>query len=60
VDYRSHLRHTDAGKLAQFTDRLLERGLRPIPRGLWYLSAAHTEEDVETTLRAVDESLRSL
>lgn len=60
TDYRSHVRHTDGTKLARFTDLLLERGIRPIGRGMWYVSTAHTDDDVDITLRAVDECLRRL
>lgn len=40
-----------------FRELLLDRGVHifPTEKGLWYLSAAHTDEDVEKTLRIVDE-----
>jgi len=40
-----------------FRQFLLDRGIHifPTEKGLWYISAAHTERDVEDTLRVVDE-----
>jgi glutamate-1-semialdehyde 2,1-aminomutase len=39
---------------------MLERGIRLIPRGQWYVSMAHTDEDIEKTLAAADEVLAML
>jgi glutamate-1-semialdehyde 2,1-aminomutase len=36
---------------------MAQRGVRIIPRGNWFLSAAHSHADVEQTLTAVEESL---
>ena len=47
----------DQNKLGDFSYRLLQRGIRVIGRGLWFVSAAHTEEDVRLTLEVVDEVL---
>ncbi len=44
-------------KVGEFTYRLLQRGVRVIGRGLWFISAALTEEDVRLTLQTVDEVL---
>ncbi len=40
-----------------FRELLLDRGVHifPTEKGLWYISSAHTDEDVEKTLRVVDE-----
>ena len=40
-----------------FRQLLLERGVHifPTEKGLWYLSTAHSDSDIETTLRKVDE-----
>lgn len=48
-DYRD----VDAAGYAAFAYRLQERGVRVIPRGIWYLSTAHTEEDIARTLESV-------
>lgn len=39
---------------ADFASELLMRGVQIIPRGLMYLSGAHTEDDIEVTKRAFD------
>ena len=40
-----------------FRQLLLDRGIHifPTEKGLWYVSTAHTEDDVEETLRVVDD-----
>jgi len=40
-----------------FRQLLLDRGVHifPTEKGLWYLSSAHSEKDIEKTLRVVDE-----
>ena len=53
LDYRSFLQ-CDQNLYRQFADLLLEEGVRVLSRGMWYLSAAHTLEDIEFTLRAVE------
>ena len=39
---------------------LIERGLLVNPNEKFYVSLAHTDEDVERTLEAVDEAFASL
>ena len=41
-----------------FRRLLLDRGIHifPTEKGLWYISTAHTDADVEKTLRVVDEA----
>ena len=36
-----------------FVARLEDNGVRVHPRGVWYLSTAHNEDDVEHTLEVV-------
>jgi glutamate-1-semialdehyde 2,1-aminomutase len=60
TDYRSHVRNADEEKYERFQQGMLERGVRLFPRGFWFVSTAHTEEDVERTLAAADEVLASL
>jgi glutamate-1-semialdehyde 2,1-aminomutase len=59
-DYRTFAEHNDMDKYHRFVEILLNEGVRVIPRGLWYLSTAHTEGDVEFTLEAVKSALRNL
>ena len=39
---------------ARFRQRLFAKGVRVMPGGAWYLSASHTDDDVEMTLAAVE------
>jgi glutamate-1-semialdehyde 2,1-aminomutase len=59
-DYRSFVRHSDMSRCQEFADVLLHEGVRFIPRGMWYLSAAHSQEDVEFTLEAAGRALSKL
>jgi glutamate-1-semialdehyde 2,1-aminomutase len=45
-DYRDTL-DTDRVKLGKFVADMHDRGIRIIGRGLWYISAAHTAEDID-------------
>jgi len=56
VDGRSFARR-DAQAAARFWLALQERGIRTIPEGLWFVSTAHTEEDIDRTLAAVSEAM---
>ena len=57
--YSDHLR-ADGAKYARFSEKLLDEGVRTIPAGRWYLTAAHTEADIDRTLEAVDQVLATL
>ena len=59
-NYRDHVRHVDEKKYIEFRQGMLERGVRLIPNGQWYVSTAHTDEDIQKTLSAADEVLASL
>ncbi|GBC83152.1 Glutamate-1-semialdehyde 2,1-aminomutase [bacterium HR10] len=52
-DYRD----VETVEYAAFAYRLQERGVRIIPRGIWYLSTAHTEDDIAQTLESVAAAL---
>jgi glutamate-1-semialdehyde 2,1-aminomutase len=56
-DYRDYCQYADAAKYSRFIHRLLDRGIYMTPsNGLhWIISTAHTMQDVETLLPAVDE-----
>jgi glutamate-1-semialdehyde 2,1-aminomutase len=41
----------------RFTVELLRRGVFTLPGGRWYLSTAHTDGDIATTVGVLDESL---
>ncbi len=59
---RPHLEHyrdvleDDKERLARFLLELLRRGVYALPDGRFYVSAAHTGEDVSETLEAVEQA----
>jgi glutamate-1-semialdehyde 2,1-aminomutase len=55
-EYR-HVATDDRAAYQAFCRGMLMRGVRLIERGLWYVSAAHTEADIAATLAAADEVL---
>ena len=56
-DYRDYCEYADTEKYSRFIHGLLDRGIYMTPsNGLhWIISTAHTMQDVETLLLAVDE-----
>lgn len=59
-DYRDYAQHCDKERYNAFAEAMLARGVRLIGRGIWYVSAAHTDEHVERTLAAADEALAEI
>lgn len=51
TSYRDYVQRHDAPRWAHLRRCLLENGLRAIERGLWFLSLAHTEADVDEGLK---------
>ena len=49
-DYRDYIRRHDAPRWAHLRRCLLEEGVRAIERGLWFLSLAHRETDIDEAL----------
>ncbi len=58
-DYRDYYRCSGPSQ-CQIVDALLEHGIRITGRGTWFLSAAHSERDIEHTLRAAKAALTSI
>jgi glutamate-1-semialdehyde 2,1-aminomutase len=58
-DYREYL-DRDAERYRRFVAALAERGVRTILRGTWYISAAHSEADIEETLDRAEAALATL
>lgn len=56
--YRDY-RHADAERQRSFLRGLIDRGVRVTTRGTWFLSAAHTDADIERTLEAAADTLGS-
>lgn len=50
----------DKGKYARFAGAMQEKGVRLIGRGLWYVSGAHTEADIERAIETAREVLKAL
>jgi len=59
IDYRSSLSR-DRETYTRFWLALQERGVRTIPEGLWFVSTAHTRQDVDQTLAAVNEAMKEM
>ena len=50
IDYRDYVRRHDAPRWTHLRRCLLEEGVRAIERGLWFVSMAHTDQDLAETL----------
>ena len=59
-DYRSYLEARDPEKAKNFWLGMMERGVRPMADGAFFVSTAHTDEDVEQTLAAANEVFATL
>lgn len=59
-DYRDFAGDCDKERYSRFCVAMLERGIRLIERGVWYISAAHTSAHVEETLQAADAALAEI
>lgn len=62
VSNYKHAESSDGEMFGRFFKELLKRGinLAPSKYEAWFLTIAHTEEDIEETLKAVDESFSYL
>ncbi len=59
VDYRDAMRRGSFGLHARFRDAMYRRGVLFNGQvGVWYLSTAHSAEDIDATLEAAREALR--
>lgn len=59
TDYRTSC-VVDKERYNRFVGAMADHGVRLVPGGVWFLSAAHTEEDIEQTLAAVDQALDAI
>lgn len=55
-DYRSAAKQ-DTPRYHAVVRSLMERGVRPLERGLWYVSTTHTDAEIDETLAIVREVL---
>jgi glutamate-1-semialdehyde 2,1-aminomutase len=51
---------TDREAWSDFVLALLDEGVLILPDGRWYLSATHSEQDIDATLQAVERAARSV
>ena len=58
-DFRDTLSY-DKKQYAAFVAGMQDRGIRLIGRGLWYLSAAHNEKDIEQAISTAYEVLKTI
>lgn len=58
-DYRDTLSF-DKSKLKKFISGMQESNVRIIGRGLWYISTAHTETDIDNAIEKATKVLRSM
>jgi glutamate-1-semialdehyde 2,1-aminomutase len=57
--YRDYA-HCDMATMGRLHTALLDRGVNIVGRGLWFLSAAHTEADIDQTIEAVRDALEQI
>ncbi|HWI94174.1 MAG TPA: aspartate aminotransferase family protein [Flavisolibacter sp.] len=58
-DYRDTLQY-DKVKLNRFVAAMHDNNIRIIGRGLWYISAVHTEEDIEKAIEVATTVLKNI
>ncbi len=58
-DYRD-LFAVERQKYVAFTTALLRRGVRALERGTWFISSAHTDEQIDETLAAVKDAAQEV
>ncbi len=59
VDYRGYRAGDEAMRLA-FVHALQEHGVRTTARGTWFMSAVHSDDDIDATLDAAERAVSSL
>jgi glutamate-1-semialdehyde 2,1-aminomutase len=59
TSYRDSFK-ADKARYVRFTTAMVERGVRALERGAWFLSAAHDDEVIDRTLSVVEDSLRAI
>jgi len=59
-DYRQYVTSEDFRALARFVDGLQDRGVRITNRGTWFLSASHSEQDIDRTVERSFETFEAL
>lgn len=57
--YRDYL-DSDMETYGRFIEYLLHEGILSLSRGIWYISAAHSDEDIDGTLEVVRKGIKHL
>ena len=55
-----HVLDYDRARYAEFCEAMLARGFRLTERGLWYVSIAHSEDDIRRCLAAAEATLKEM
>ncbi|MDB6116697.1 MAG: aminotransferase class [Verrucomicrobiaceae bacterium] len=55
-DYRDYAKRQDGARWTHLRRCLLDDGVRAIERGLWFISLAHREEDIDEALQKAENS----
>ena len=59
VDFRSAAA-ADATRMTSFAAALARNGIRTTPRGVWFMSMAHGDAEIDATLAAADKAMTEL
>ena len=60
TDYSTHVRHANQDIYGAFVSEMMKEGIRLTSRGIWFLSEAHSTEDISDTLDSTKRVLRKL
>lgn len=58
-EYRDFLR-VDGQAYASFAEAMLDHSILCLGRGMWYVSTAHTDEEITLTIQAASEAIRAV
>jgi glutamate-1-semialdehyde 2,1-aminomutase len=58
TDYRSSMK-MDKGRYVKLAGAMVERGVRALERGSWFLSGAHDDATIDRTLAIVEDAVKS-
>jgi glutamate-1-semialdehyde 2,1-aminomutase len=50
----------DAARMTAFAAALARNGVRTTPRGVWFMSMAHGDNEIDATLAAADRAIAEL
>jgi glutamate-1-semialdehyde 2,1-aminomutase len=59
-NYRDYASNNDRDLWFKLREALLRKGVRPTCRGIWFITCAHTEEDIDRTLEIAAEAVRTV